>query len=80
MRIQERSKVKEALDQAKIPNGIYYPGSLPAQPASAELGHQEGEFPVAEAASKEVLAFPVHHRLEQEQLASLLDTVEQSLS
>ena len=63
VRTAERDALRAYLAERGIAAGIYYPGTLPAQPAFAHLGHKDGEFPVAEAAAREVLALPVHHRV-----------------
>jgi dTDP-4-amino-4,6-dideoxygalactose transaminase len=63
IRAKRRDALRQHLSAAKIPTDIYYPSPLHLQPAFASLGYHEGDFPQAEAASKEVLALPVYSEL-----------------
>ena len=47
---------------------IYYPCPLHLQAAYQHLGYTEGDFPVSEALSKEVLSLPMHTELTDEQI------------
>ncbi|MEO5377376.1 MAG: DegT/DnrJ/EryC1/StrS family aminotransferase [Magnetococcus sp. DMHC-6] len=55
-----RDDIQAALKKAGIPSGIYYPKSLHLQTAFHTLGYQEGDFPIAEMASRRVLGLPMH--------------------
>ena len=63
IRVEDRNDLREHLSAHGIGSGVHYPGALPLQKAFADDGHKPGDFPAAEAAGKEVLALPVHHRL-----------------
>ena len=59
IRCKRRDELKEFLQHAGIPSQIYYPLCLHLQPAFQYLGYRQGDFPVAEQASREVLSLPV---------------------
>ncbi|HLV93829.1 MAG TPA: DegT/DnrJ/EryC1/StrS family aminotransferase [Candidatus Acidoferrales bacterium] len=63
IRAKDRDALRKHLTAAKVPTDIYYPSPLHVQPAFANLGYHEGDFPHAEAACKEVLALPVYAEL-----------------
>lgn len=46
-----------------IQSAVYYPRTLPAQPALAFLGHTSGDFPNAELACRQVLSLPLFAEL-----------------
>lgn len=62
-----RDELKNRLAEAGIPSMIYYPMPIHMQKAFSYLGYKEGNFPVAEKLSKEVLSLPMHTELSEEQ-------------
>jgi len=67
IRCPRRDELRTFLSQCGIPSAIYYPIPLHLQPAFADLGYREGQFPNAEAASREVLALPIYPELRDQQ-------------
>jgi perosamine synthetase len=63
-----RDAVRAALAAAGVASGIYYPKPLHLHPLFAPLGYGLGDFPVAERVARQILALPVHPRLERAQL------------
>ena len=60
LRLPNRDGVGARLKEQGIPTAIYYPKCLHEQPVFADCGHQWGDFPEAEKASREVLSLPMH--------------------
>jgi dTDP-4-amino-4,6-dideoxygalactose transaminase len=58
-----RDELKESLRLSGIPTEIYYPLCLHLQKSFTHFGYKEGDFPVAEQASKEALSLPVYPEL-----------------
>ena len=73
---KDRDKLQEYLKQKGIDTSIYYPLCLHLQECFKHLGYEEGDFPVAEKASKHVLALPMYPELtgkEQEYIVSKIN-------
>ena len=70
-----RDHVMQQLKAAKIGCAVYYPKPLHLQTCFKHLGYELGQFPLAEAASKEILALPSYPELpasDQERVADCL--------
>jgi len=75
VRSSERDHLREFLRARRIPTEIYYPRPLHLQPAFAYLGYRAGEFPEAEAASREVLSLPIYPELKEEHQVTVVRTL-----
>ncbi|OYY67020.1 MAG: erythromycin biosynthesis sensory transduction protein eryC1 [Burkholderiales bacterium 28-67-8] len=67
IRTPHRAAWQEALQAKGIQTGIHYPTPVHLLPAFADLGYREGQFPHAEAASREVLSLPMYPELTEAQ-------------
>jgi len=65
---EKRDAVKAALGERKIPAMIYYPVSLHQQDAYRHYGYADGDFPVSERLTAEVISLPMHSELTKEQV------------
>jgi len=68
IRAKERDKLKEFLLQNKIPCLIEYEIPLHLQKTFSYLGYKEGEFPIGEKLSKEILSLPMNPFLSEEEI------------
>ncbi len=66
IRVKNRRAVQERLKRAGIPTCVFYPRPLHLQKAFAHLGYGEGDFPVAEEVSRDILSLPMHPYLDEE--------------
>lgn len=74
-RCEQRDRLRAALTSAGIGTSIHYPVPLHLQPAFVSLGYREGDFPVSEAAAREVLALPLYPELGEAQVDEVCRTV-----
>jgi dTDP-4-amino-4,6-dideoxygalactose transaminase len=75
VRAQRRDELKEFLGKAGIPTEIYYPLCLHLQKAFSYLGYRQGQFPVSEQASQEVLSLPVFPELTDAQQDDVVQAI-----
>ena len=76
IRVPERDALARYLKERGIPTAIHYPVPLHLQPAFASLGYRQGDFPVAEAVSQEILSLPFHPYLTQEEIELVAGAIE----
>lgn len=79
VRVPNRDAVRDALQEQGIGCGVFYPVPLHLQECFAYLGYTEGTCPVAEQASREVLALPIHPDLTEEQQATVVSRVREAV-
>jgi dTDP-4-amino-4,6-dideoxygalactose transaminase len=71
----KRDRLAAFLGERGVGSSVYYPVPLHRQQCFSHLGYREGEFPVSEAAAREVLSLPVFPELTREQLERVVDGV-----
>jgi dTDP-4-amino-4,6-dideoxygalactose transaminase len=75
LRHPRRDAVREHLGSKGIATAVYYPVPLHLQPCFAELGHKPGDFPHAEAASREILALPLFPELRDDERDRVIEAL-----
>jgi dTDP-4-amino-4,6-dideoxygalactose transaminase len=75
IRASRRDALRAYLNERDIGAAVYYPLPLHLQPCFEDLGHSEGDFPVAEQASREVLALPVFPELSSHEIEEVVRTI-----
>lgn len=68
IRTAARDAVAAALHAEGVATGIHYPRPVHLQPAYADLGYREGDFPIAEAIARETLSLPIYPELTPDQI------------
>lgn len=68
-----REELRQYLQEKSIPTVVYYPLSLHLQKAYKDLNYKQGDFPVSEELSSNVLSLPMHTELSNEQLEYIAD-------
>ncbi len=75
IRVKNRDKLIEKLNGAGIPTAIHYPVPMHLQEACRYLGHKEGDFPVSEAISREIMSIPMSPFLTEEEMEYVVECV-----
>lgn len=75
IRLRDRDGLQAYLKEAGIASGIHYPIPIHLQQAFQELDHQQGDFPVAEQYSEEILSLPMFPELEIEGITYVANAI-----
>jgi dTDP-4-amino-4,6-dideoxygalactose transaminase len=75
-----RNELKEYLSSNGIDTAIHYPIPIHLQPASNKLGYKEGDFPITEKQSKEILTLPVNQYLTIGEIERVVNTINNFLN
>ena len=77
--VEQRESFCKAMQDKGIPTAVHYPVLMPFQEALAYLNYKEGDFPIAEKASKRVVSLPMHPYLKLEEQVQIADAIKASL-
>ena len=77
IRHKKRDDLASELNQAGIPTAVHYPISLHQQEAFAYLGYKDGDFPVSEKISKEIMSLPMSPYLTAEQQDLVVNSIKE---
>jgi len=80
IRVPRRDECKQFILDAGIGCDVYYPLCLHQQECFAELGYKDGDFPVSEQASREVIALPIYSELTGEQIQYVAGKVKEFIA
>jgi dTDP-4-amino-4,6-dideoxygalactose transaminase len=74
---ENRDALCEFLRSRGIDAKIHYPTPLHLQPAARQYGYKQGDFPVAERISNDVLSLPVHEFITKPQLDFMIECIKE---
>lgn len=75
IRVEDRDSMIEKLSQENIPTAIHYPTPLHLQEAFENLGYKEGDFPISEKISKQILSLPMSPYLTEAEQDFIVQTI-----
>ncbi len=75
VRHPRRDDLKKHLEANGVGTAVHYPLPLHLQQCYASLGHDAGDFPVAEKAGREVLCLPMYPELTEAQLERVASVI-----
>lgn len=80
IRHARRDALRRGLEKRGVGTAVYYPRPLHLQPCFQSLGYSPGAFPVADQASREVLALPIYPEMTVAQRARVIEAVLESVA
>ncbi|MBB3390628.1 dTDP-4-amino-4,6-dideoxygalactose transaminase [Rhizobium sp. BK275] len=76
IRSRDRDGLQRVLSADGVPSGLHYPIPVHLQKAHADLGYQAGDFPVSEAAAREVLSLPIYPEMPSQHIDQVAAALE----
>ncbi len=76
VRSRGRDRLRQALAEQGVQSGLHYPIPIHLQQAHSDLGYGEGDFPISEAAAREVLSLPIYPEMSASQLDAVIEAME----
>lgn len=73
IRIENRDKIQKKLKDLGIPTAIHYPKPLHLQACFQYLGYQQGNFPIAEMISNEILSLPMNPYIKDNEIHFIVE-------
>jgi len=75
IRVKNRDKLQAKLKESGIPTAVHYPMPLHLQECFNYLNYKEGDFPVSEKISKEILSLPMNPYLKDKEIEYIVKKV-----
>jgi len=75
IRVDNRDKMMKKCAEKGIPTAIYYPLPLHLQEVFSYLGHEEGDFPITEKVSRDIMALPMSAFLKDEEQDYIIEVI-----
>ena len=75
VRVSRRDELQQYLSERKIGTALHYPIPLHLQPAFTHLGYREGDLPVTERLTNEILSLPMFPQIRPEQLEQVAEAL-----
>lgn len=75
VRVQNREKLQQDLNQAGVGTAIHYPVPLHQQRAYSHLKYQRGEFPISELIAPQIVSLPMYPQMTLEQVQRVVTAV-----
>ena len=68
VRVKNRDELQAKLKEAGIPTAVHYPMPLHLQEAFEYLGYRQGDFPISEKVSNEIMSLPMNPYVNDEEI------------
>jgi dTDP-4-amino-4,6-dideoxygalactose transaminase len=79
IRLDNRDKIKEFLEEKGIQTGIHYPISLPLLEAYSRFGHSREDFPVSSSVQDKILSLPIYAEMTDEDVNYVCDCLKEAI-
>jgi len=77
VRANNRTELKDFLNQHSIDAKVHYPIPMHLQPAAKKYGYNKGDFPVAEMICNSVISLPVHEFINSDQINYVVSRIKE---
>jgi UDP-2-acetamido-2-deoxy-ribo-hexuluronate aminotransferase len=78
LRVKNRDTLQLKLKKNDVPTSVFYPIPLHLQECFQYLRHQQGDFPISEKASNEVMSIPMNAFLTNEQIDYIIYNISEN--
>ena len=75
VRVSNRDEVQVKLKEQGIPTAVHYPMPLHLQESFAYLGYKEGDYPIAEMVSSEIMSLPMNPYVTEEEIKYIYESI-----
>ncbi len=80
IQVENRDDIREKLNKLNIPTALYYPNPIHLAPIMKDkFGYKEGDFPIAEYASKHNIALPIDNDILKEEQDLVINAIKEVL-
>jgi UDP-2-acetamido-2-deoxy-ribo-hexuluronate aminotransferase len=75
IRVRDRDALQARLKEYGIPTAVHYPMPLHLQECFGYLGYKEGDFPISELISREIMSLPMNPYISDEEIGYIANLI-----
>jgi dTDP-4-amino-4,6-dideoxygalactose transaminase len=76
VQVEDRERLMQYLEGNGVQTKINYPIPIHLQPIGRQMGHKEGDFPIADRQAKRIMSLPLYPEMSDDEVSYVINVIE----